>query len=52
MTTVDDEISNGTLASVERSETLLEWDVPSFSRLSLGDAEFSPGVGGDGFGKS
>lgn len=52
MATPDDGISNGTLASAERSETLLEWKAPSFRRLSLADAEFNPGIGGDGFGKS
>ncbi|BBE74225.1 hypothetical protein OHA_1_03855 [Pleomorphomonas sp. SM30] len=52
MATPDNGISNDALASAERSETLLEWNVPSFRRLSLADAEFNPGIGGDGFGKS
>ncbi len=52
MTPQDNGISNDTLASAERSETLLEWNAPSFRRLNLADAEFNPGVGGDGFGKS
>ncbi len=52
MTLPENGISNDTLSSVEGSETLLEWKAPSFQRLNLADAEFDPGIGGDGFGKS
>jgi len=46
------ENSNDSFATDGYAETLLEWNAPSFRRLSLADAEFNPIVGGDKFAKA